>query len=165
MQPFDMTNRHMARFSNLMTGYFTQRIFLFTKLPGAWFMGARVKSVNTEKVETTIPYGWRSQNPFKSIYFAAQIAAAELSTGLACSFAIQGRGNVSMLIVNTKGDFVKKAVSKTTFTCNQMDEVFDVVKKAIETKEPQTITLRSEGVQQDGQVVSRFEFTWSFKAK
>ena len=43
--------------------------WLFYKLPAAWFMGVRVKQLTTQQSIVRLPYAWRSQNPFKSIYF------------------------------------------------------------------------------------------------
>lgn len=139
--------------------------FLFYKLPAAWFMGVRLKKADAERCEVTLPYHWRSQNPFKSIYFAAQAAAAELSTGALGIVAIEGRGKISMLVSHIEMDFTKKANSKTTFTCEQGAEVFEVVERAIQTKEPQTITMVSHGVQATGELVSITKVTWTFKAK
>jgi len=153
--------RHLANINNPIKMGF----FLFYKLPAAWFMGVRLKKADTERCEVTLPYHWGSQNPFKSIYFAAQAAAAELSTGALGILAIEGRGKISMLVSHIEMDFTKKAISKTTFTCEQGAEVFEVVERAIQTKEPQTITMVSHGVQSTGELVSITKVTWSFKAK
>lgn len=146
-----------------------QRLFLLMKLPAAFFMGVRVRSITPERCTVTVPYGWRSQNPFKSIYFAAQAAAAEMSTGVLAMLAIQGRGAVSMLVADVRGEFIKKANKRTTFTCEQGQAVFDTVERAIQTGEGQTITVESIGTQPDEQgqpqVVSKFYITWTFKAK
>lgn len=140
-------------------------LWLLAKLPSAWFMGVRMKKLTPERCEVTLPYGWRSQNPFNSIYFAAQMAAAEFSTGALATLAITGQGRVSMLVSNISGEFIKKANTQTTFTCEQGAEVFAVVEKAIQTGEPQTITMVSTGRQASGEVVSVTNITWSFKAK
>ena len=140
-------------------------LYLLYKLPGAWFMGVRVKTVTPEKSEITLPYGWRSQNPYNSIYFAAQAAAAEFSTGCLATLAIAGRGKVSMLVSDINMTFTKKATSKTTFTCQDGSRVFETVERAISTKEPQTIVMTSVGVQESGEVVSTMTITWTFKAK
>lgn len=139
--------------------------WLLYKLPAAWFMGVRVKKITAEKSDITLPYGWRSQNPFNSIYFAAQAAAAEFSTGALATTAITGRGKVSMLVSHLEMEFTKKATSKTTFTCNEGKKIFDIVEKTIQSKEPQTVTLTSTGVQATGEIVSVMKITWSFKAK
>jgi transcriptional regulator len=113
----------------------------------------------------TLPYAWRSQNPFNSIYFAAQAAAAEFSTGALCILALEGRGKISMLVSHIEMEFTKKANSPTTFTCEQGVEVFEVIERAFETKQAQTITMVSRGVQKTGELVSITKVTWTFKVK
>ncbi len=162
---FDANHPQVKKFVAGFLSPWKQRFFLLAKLPSAWFMGLRVVSLNAEKCEVTLPYSWWSQNPFKSIYFAAQAAAAEFSTGLISMMALQGKGAISMLVADMKGEFLKKATKKTTFTCSDTQKIFDAVARAIETGEGQTVTVESVGVQADGVVVSRFSFTWTFKAK
>ena len=161
---FALSERQMTRLSDFNNSL-KMNLWLFYKLPAAWFMGVRVKKITAERGEVTLPYGWRSQNPFNSIYFAAQAAAAEFSTGALATLALEGRGKISMLVSRVEMDFTKKANSKVTFTCTQGAEVFEVVERAIQTKEPQTITMVSHGVQATGELVSTTRITWSFKAK
>lgn len=157
----DHQTARLADFNNS----FKMGCWLFYKLPAAWFMGVRIKRITAERGEVILPYGWRSQNPFNSIYFAAQAAAAELSTGALAILALEGRGKISMLVSRVEMEFTKKATSATTFTCAQGAEVFEVVERAIQTKEPQTITMVSHGVQATGELVSITKITWTFKAK
>ena len=56
-------------------------IFLFFKLPSAFWSGVRVKSISKEQCIVTVKHRWFNQNPFKSMYFAVQAMAAELTTG------------------------------------------------------------------------------------
>jgi hypothetical protein len=148
---------------------FNQWLFLFMKLPAALFMGVRVRVLNVEKSVVTVPYSWRSQNPFKSTYFAAQAAAAEMSTGILCSLAIYERGKISMLITDMRAEYIKKVNKRASFTCSMGTEVFEMVQKAIDTGEGQSLTMESIGTVpgDDGQpvVVSKFYFTWSVKVK
>ncbi len=139
--------------------------FLF-RLPSAIWWGFRVKECTHQRAEITLPYNWRSQNPYKSIYFAAQTGAAELSTGILASMAIQDRGcRISMLVRHIECEFVKKANSLTTFTCEDGEAVLETVQRAIDTGEGQSIVMNSTGVQANGEVVSRLKITWSFKVK
>lgn len=163
--PYDQTNPHIEKFIQNILSPIKQKFFLFAKLPSAWFMGVKIQSLNQEKSEVSLKYSWWSQNPFKSIYFAAQAAAAELSTGVIALMAIEGRGQISMLVADMRAEFVKKATQKTVFTCNQTQLIFDAVSRAISTGEGQTVTVESVGVQADGSIVSKFYFTWSFKVK
>ena len=143
-----------------------QKIFLWSKLPGAAFMGCRIDEFTPEKAVVSLPYGWRSQNPFQSIYFAAQCAAAELSTGILAMNAIaESERRVSMLVVGMKAEFVKKATLRTDFTCIQGADFTTAIAESLASGEGRIVTARSVGVQADGEVVSRFEFTWSLKAK
>lgn len=167
--PFDNSNPHIKKYLKQLSNPILQRLFLFVKLPSAFFMGVRVRSVTPEQAKVTVPYSWRSQNPFKSTYFAAQAAAAEMSTGVLAMLALQGRGKISMLITKMEGSYGKKAISTATFTCTEGQKVIDAVQKTIETGEAQEVTMLTIGTQTDknGQEVevSRFLFTWSFKAK
>lgn len=100
------------------------------------------------------------------MFWAVQGMAAELSTGLLCIDCIQNSGKkVSMLVIEQKGNFYKKAKGKIVFTCSQGEEIQSLIKTAIESGQPQTLVLRSEGVDEAGDKVSSFEFHWSFKAK
>jgi hypothetical protein len=146
-----------------------QWLFLWWKLPAAKYMGIKVRKLDPEQSIVTVPYNWRSQNPFRSTYFAAQAAAAEMSTGILASMAIYQRGKISMLITDMQAEYYKKVDKVATFTCSMGPEIFEAVQRAIDTKEGQTITAESIGTMpgENGQliVVSKFSFTWSFKAK
>lgn len=167
--PFDHSNPHIKKFAQRLKNPILQRLFLLVKLPSAFFMRVRIHEVTPELAKVTVPYGWSSQNPFKSTYFAAQAAAAEMSTGVLAMQALQGRGRISMLITDMKGSYGKKANRTATFVCKDGEKVADAVRRAIETGEGQTVTMTSIGTQvnKDGSTVevSRFEFTWSFKVK
>jgi len=106
-----------------------------------------------------------SQNPFRSIYFAAQCSAAELSTGILATLAIAEHGNISMLVSKVEAEYMKKATSKTTFTCEDGQLITDAVQAAIDTNEGQAVTVTSTGIQQSGEIVSVTKFTWSFRVR
>ncbi len=100
------------------------------------------------------------------MFWAVQGMAAELSTGLLCIDTIKkSQHSISMLVVEQKGQFFKKAKGKIIFTCLQGAEIKDLIQKAIDAKESQTITLTSSGIDETGDAVSTFEFVWSFKRK
>ncbi len=141
------------------------KLFMLAKLPGAWFMGVRIDHITPQDCKVSLPMGWRSQNPFKSIYFAAQAAAAELSTGALALVATQDRGPISMLVADMQATFIKKATTRTTFHCTEGDKILDAIQAAIDTGEGQTVTVKTQGVQKTGEIVSEFSFTWSFKVK
>ena len=52
------------------------RLYLFYKLPAAFFSGVRVREIDEQHCVVTVPYKWFSQNPFRSTYFACLAMAA-----------------------------------------------------------------------------------------
>lgn len=137
---------------------------MLVKLPTAIFWKLRVKELTTEKCEVTIPFFWRSQNPFKSIYFAALAGAAELSTGALCQLALAGKGQFSMLVVDFRAEYSKKANTKITFSCNQGEDLFELI-ESLEIGESVQLTMISTGDNPSGETVAKFFVTWSFKRK
>src|ERR671912_432479 len=84
------------------------RLFLFWKLPSAFFAGVRVKEINKSTCIVKVPYKWFSQNPFRSTYFACLSMAAEMSTGALSMIHLADKPPVSMLVLKVNGDYKKK---------------------------------------------------------
>lgn len=140
--------------------------FLFFKLPSAYWSGVRVTEINEEKCVATVRHRWINQNPFKSMYFAVQAMAAELTTGALVMYQIQKSGkSISMLVAQNKAEFTKKATGKITFSCSQGAEVAAIIQKAIATGEGQTLWMTSVGVNEKGENVSTMTFEWTIKIK
>lgn len=137
---------------------------MLTKLPSAVFWKLRIKTLTHERCEVSIPYFWRTQNPFRSIYFAALAGAAELSTGALGQMAVAGRGPFSMLVVDFRAEYSKKANTKIIFTCEQGIELFALI-DSLQVGESKQLTMISTGKNTAGETVARFFVTWSFKRK
>jgi len=137
---------------------------MLVKLPSAVFWKFRIKELDAKKCVVTIPYSWRTQNPFKSIYFAAMAGAGELSTGALCQLAISGLGKFSLLVVDFRAEYFKKANQKITFTCEQGQELFDII-ESLKPRDTGKLTMISSGKNPQGEEVARFYVTWSFKRK
>ena len=153
-------------FARQMTSPFKFRMFLLSKLPSAYFSGVRVKGLDENKCEVTVPFKWFSQNPFRSTYFACLSMAAEMSTGaLALGHLYKRKPPVSMLVVKTEGEYFKKAVNKTTFVCEDGLQIKRMIDEAVETGEARTIRAKTIGKNEAGDLVAEFYITWSFKAK
>ncbi|WP_298551235.1 DUF4442 domain-containing protein [uncultured Algibacter sp.] len=136
------------------------------KLPAAYLCGVRTKHIDNEKCVVGVTFKWINQNPFKSMFWAVQGMAAEFSTGALMISKIQESGKrISMLVISNNATFTKKATGKIKFTCNDGKAIDEVLKKAIETGEGQTLWMQSVGVNEDGGVVSTFNFEWSVKVK
>ena len=141
------------------------QLYLLFKLPGAWFMRVQMYRCDGKTAVVKLPYSWRSQNPFRSIYFAAQCAAGEFSTGILALYAMHGEAPVSMLVTNVSSEYYKKAAQTVYFTCEEGEEVQKAVQHTLATGEPVTLKMTSTGRFADGTEVSKVFITWSFKRK
>ncbi|WP_291120276.1 DUF4442 domain-containing protein [Flavobacterium sp. UBA6135] len=140
--------------------------FLFFKLPSAFWCGVRVKTIDSNHCVVTVKHKWINQNPFKSMYFAVQAMAAELTTGSLVMLQIKKSGkNISMLVANNNGNFTKKATGRITFTCNDGHLIEDAIKQTIATGEGQTFWMKSIGIDEKGDQVSEMNFEWSIRIK
>ena len=140
--------------------------FMLFKLPMAYFGGVRVTSLNEEKAVVSIKHKWANQNPYKSMFWAAQGMAAEMSTAVLVMQEIEKTNRkFSMLVTHQEGDFFKKATKKIVFTCKGGNQIREAIQEAIKTGEGQVIVLTSEAKNEDGIVVSNFQFQWSLKVK
>ena len=112
-----------------------------------------------------MPFKWRTQNPFGSIYFAAQAGAAELSTGLLCMQALSGRGKWSMYVIGFEAEYGVTAKTKVSFTCEDAKLLNETLDKIEAANTPGELIMVSIGKNTKGEMVSTFRIKWSFKKK
>jgi hypothetical protein len=159
-------NPAFSTFRRLITNPISFGFFLFTKLPAAFFAGLRIHYFDDRKCVVRIRYSWFSQNPFQSIYFAVEAMAAEMTCGmLAFAQVYQRVPKISMLVVGTQANFLKKATGTVLFSCEDGLAIQELIKETIATGEGKTLICKSVGRNEKGEVVAEFNFTWSFKAK
>lgn len=140
--------------------------YLMFKLPAAYLCGVRTRYIDDSKCVVTVKHRWINQNPFKSMFWAVQGMAAELTTGAIMMNQIKNSGkNISMLIANNNGSFIKKATGRITFVCNDGQLVNTAINNAIDTGEGQTVWMKSIGTNSEGIEVSSFNFEWTVKLK
>jgi len=140
--------------------------YLLFKLPSAYFTGVRTKHIDDSTCIVTVKHRWINQNPFKSMFWAVQGMAAELTTGALVMKKIRESGKkISMLVANNNATFTKKATGRITFKCEEGPKIDEAILKAIETGEGQTVWLSANGLNKDGIQVSSFNFEWTLKVK
>ncbi len=140
--------------------------FLMLKLPSAWLCGVRIKEISSDACRVGVRHRWINQNPFNSMYFAVQAMAAELSTGALVMNRIQeSNRKISMLVQKNNASFTKKATGKISFECKDGNLIEDAIKESLETGEGQTFWMKSVGRNEEGVVVSTFNFEWTVKLK
>ena len=135
------------------------------KLPAAWLTGVRISSISDTKCEVKVRFKWINQNPYRSMFWAVQGMAAELTTGMLLTKSIQeSNTNISMLLIGNKSNFYKKAVGRIKFICEQGEtakELINLTKKNITHK----AWLKAKGFDETGELVSEFDFEWSCKKR
>lgn len=140
--------------------------FLFFKLPSAWLCGVRLKTITNKQSQVSVRYKWINQNPFKSMYFAVQNMAAELSTGALVMQIIKNQNKkISMLVVKAESKYFKKATGKINFKCEDGLLAQQMITKSIEESSPQVFEMTSKAYNSSYEIVSEFKFTWSVKPK
>ncbi|WKW47356.1 DUF4442 domain-containing protein [Myroides sp. JBRI-B21084] len=141
-------------------------LYLLKNLPSAYFSGVRVSSISTASCEVKVKHKWFNQNPFKSMYFAVQNMGAELTTGVLVMKAIKdSKQKFSMLVLNQKSNFTKKATGLITFKCVEGLMIQEKIQMALNTKEGVAFWVRSEGFDETGDKVGTYDFEWTIKAK
>ncbi len=142
------------------------KLFLWRQLPLAACAGLRLRSLDEDGCTVILPGGWRTQNPFRSTYFAAQAMAAEMSTGAPAMVLVRGsEAKISMLVTEIRARFTRKIAGVSQFTFRDLGEMADAIERAAQTGEPATHMARSVGKNEAGEVASEFDVTWSFKRR
>jgi hypothetical protein len=141
-------------------------LWMWKTLPLAAFAGLRVVRLDDEAASVCLPGGWRTQNPFRSTYFAAQAMAAEMSTGApALVLLADAQASVAMLVVSLRVTYTKKLVGEGLFTFEDVAGMRSAIGRAAASDEPQCFAARSVGKDRSGEAVAEFEITWSFRRR
>ena len=113
-----------------------------------------------------MPGGWRTQNPFRSTYWAAQGMAAELSTGLIpTAYAQASPVPMRMILASANARFTKMCKGKSRFEHRDADLLHEAMKETFRTGQSVECELTSVGFDERGDRVSEWIFTWSFRAR
>lgn len=140
--------------------------YLLFRLPAAYFCGVRVKTLNDTYCHTSVKHRWINQNPFKSMFWAVQGMAAELSTGaLVMNYIKQSEHEFSMLLIANNSSFMKKARGRITFSCEDGKLIETTLKRAAESGVGERCIMQASGKDSNGDIVSEFNFEWSVRLK
>lgn len=143
-----------------------QRLYYLKNLPMGFISGIRLIHLDQNKSVVTVPNRWLNKNPFRSMYFAVQSMAAELSTAAPVMLALHGfDADIALIIVNIKADFVKKAQSELTFVCLDYEQIYNTISGLAQAGDSATVMAKTTGKDADGDEVATFYFTWAFKRR
>jgi hypothetical protein len=113
-----------------------------------------------------LPGGWRTQNPFRSTYFAAQAMAAEMSTGAPAMVLVHGApASIAMILRGIEAVFTKRIQGPSVFTFDDVAGMQAAIARAAASGESESYTGRSIGRGPDGAPAAEFKVTWSFKRR
>jgi hypothetical protein len=139
---------------------------MWRTLPLAAFAGLRVVRLDEAGCAVRLPGGWRTQNPFRSTYFAAQAMAAEMSTGAPALVLLQDApASVAMLVVGLRAAYTRKLVGDGVFAFEDVAGMGAAIGRAALSDEAQAFTARSVGRDGAGEVVAEIEVDWSFRRR
>ena len=161
----DLNNKQQLLLKKL-NSRFLFKLVSIAKLPMALITGLKIEEITHSICKTRVNYSYLNKNPFQSTYFAVQSMAAELSTGALALLYVGGlNSDVSFILIGVKANFLKKAKDKTFFICKEGEAFHNTVKEARRTKLQTIITVSTIGFNNQSEIVSEFEFTWSFKVR
>ncbi len=159
-------NSNFQEFGKRISNNFFFKQFLLAKLPSAFFAGLKLESFDATHASISVKQKWFNTNPFRSIYFAVLSMAGEMSTGILCMGNVYKRQpGISMLVIEQRGKFHKKATGKILFTCMDGKKISDAVEEAIVTGNAVTIECYSNGTNSNNETVAEFWVTWSVKQR
>ena len=139
--------------------------WMLFKLPAAWLTGVRLSVINEGKCEVKVRFKWINQNPYRSMFWAVQAMAAELTTGMLLTKSIQdSNSDISMLLVSNKSSFYNKAVGKITFVCDEGEIAKQLINSTIKNTTSKA-WFKAKGYDEAGDQVSEFDFEWSCKKR
>jgi hypothetical protein len=148
-----------------ITNPFKYWLMIGLKLPSVLFWGIKLIKLDDDECIVNIPFRFTTQNPFKSIYFAALNGAAELSTGLPVQMVLCDKGPSSMLVTGFEAQFIKKASTHTRFICKDIQKLRTVMANVNPANPTAVVTLETIGYNLTNEEVCRMKVHWSIKCK
>ena len=142
------------------------KLISIIKLPLAIITNLKIIDINQQYCKVSVKYNYFNKNPFGSIYFAVQSMAAELSTGALALLKAEGlNSDISFILVALNAKFLHKAKGQTIFICKDGENLQKAVSKTRLSNERVDQIVNTTGYDKNGQIISEFEFTWSFCLK
>ncbi len=159
-------NPNFNEFKRIITTPILFKFFILKNLSAAFWAGLNIHQFDKDSCVVRTKLSWFNQNPFRSMYFAVEAMAAEMSSGMLAYAQVHNRKPaVSMLVEKVEATFVKKATGTIYCTCEDGAAMEAAVDETVRTGEGVKLLSKSVGKNEEGVIVAEFTFTWSFKAK
>jgi acyl-coenzyme A thioesterase PaaI-like protein len=119
------------------------RLWTLIRVPMAFFVSPQVVEATARRSVIRIPLTWRSKNHLGSMYFGALCVGADLAGGLLALRRIEeSRRKVSLIFKDVQGRFFKRAEDDALFTCEDGEEIGELVHRAIASGEREERAIR-----------------------
>lgn len=166
MQESIFESKNLLAYQQKTRNPFLFKLGLIKDLPLASLIGVKLHQLNEERCDVSVRYKFLNKNPFKTTYWAVMGMAAEMTSGLLLlMYTHKLKPSVSTFVIGCEAKFIKRAIGKTTFSCTQGTEIASKILKTCHTFEPQEIRCITQAVDEQGEVVAEFVFTWGIKAR
>ena len=144
------------------------QLFSFTKIPLLFALRPKVLHMDDQRCQLMIPLTKMSKNHLGAMYFAALAAGADTAGGVAAMREIQKSGkNVALVFADFHAEFLQRAEADVVFTCDEVEQVRNLVFKTIESKQRENFTFsviaHCPSLSEDP--VARFKLTLSLKCR
>lgn len=143
------------------------KTWAFFRVPLLHWVNPRIEALNTEATVISIPLGRRQSNHLGSMYFGVLCCGCDMAGGLlAMKLIWEAKAPVSLIFKDLNAQFLKRAESRTYFTCHDGAKIQQLVEKAITTGERvnETVNIIATCPDKLGQEpVARFAMTLSLK--
>ncbi len=145
------------------------RVFTWLKIPLIAWLRPRVEELDDHRCVIRFPLGRRSRNHLNAMYFGVLCVGADCAGGLIAMRTIQQRGNkVAFVFKDFHADFLKRAEGDVLFTCEQGEDLRELVLRAEESGEREERTVHVVATAPDrlgDEPVARFDLTISLKRR
>lgn len=138
------------------------------KIPLLAFTWPEVLEVGNERSQMMIPFSYRTKNHLDTMYFGALCMGAEAVIALHVLDEIRKNGRIDFLFKDFKAQFLKRAESDVIFVCEQGLAIREMVQRARDTKERQTVTFDSYALtpaKTGNEKIAEFSITLSVKQR
>ena len=138
------------------------RLWMLKKLPMALLTGMIIVELTEEQCKVRVRDHWWLRNPFRSVYWAVQSMAAELSTGALLYAHVSGT-QVQFILVEMRAKFYKKLRGKSFYFCPAGLEISKEIEALQNTSEARTVIIPATALNGSEEIVAQFEFYWQLR--
>jgi acyl-coenzyme A thioesterase PaaI-like protein len=139
------------------------------KIPMLFFISPTVVELSEKRCVVRVPLTWRTRNHLGSMYFGVLAAGADSAGGLMAWRLIEESGkDIALIFKDFHAKFLKRAEGDVFFTCEQGDEIADLVRDVASSAERKSMPVRVTATvpsKLGSEPVAEFTLTLSLKQR